>query len=284
MRADIVIGLIALAMFSGGMGDTSSTVAPADYVALGSSFAAGPDVGRPDPTGPKPCARSLDNYAHQLAARRGLSLEDRTCSGAKTEDIVTRHQFGLPPQIEAIGPITRLVTVTIGGNDVSYLGDLSAASCRNQGDATCRTSPSETLEARFSTLREALASMLAEVKARAPKAKVVVVDYVTIAPSSGVCPDRTPLTEQDMNWARARAARLRQITAEVATDAGAILVKASDLSAEHDVCAAEPWVNGWRKLGPSGRPLAAYHPRSAAMEAIAAEIDRLLPKSLSASK
>ena len=176
------------------------------------------------------------------------------------------------------------MTVTIGGNDVSYLGDLSAASCRNHGDTNCRTSPFETLDARFSTLRDALSSMLAEVKRRAPKATIVVVDYITIAPASGVCPDRAPLTEQDMSWARARAARLRQVKEEASADAGAILVKASDLTAGHDVCAVEPWVYGWRNLGPAGRPLAVYHPRIEAMEAIAAEIDRVLPKTLSVTK
>ena len=284
MRPHSIIGLVALSLCSIDCSAQTTAVATADYVALGSSFAAGPDVGRPDPSGPAPCRRSLDNYARKLAARRGLTLEDRTCSGAKTEDIVSHRQFGLPPQIEAVGPATRLVTVTIGGNDVSYLGDLSAASCRNQGDTNCTISTFETLGARFSALRDSLSSMLAEVKRRAPKAIIVLVDYVTIAPSSGICGDRAPLTEQDMSWARSRAERLRHVTADAASDTGAILVKASELSMGHDVCAAEPWVYGWRDPGPTGRPLAAYHPRIEAMEAIAADIDRQLPKTLSASK
>ena len=284
MRPKAVIGLISLGLFSGGMSEQAPSVGPADYVALGSSFAAGPDVGRPDPSGPRPCGRSLDNYAHKLAARRNLTLEDWTCSGAKTADIVSHHQFGLPPQIEAVGPATRLVTVTIGGNDVSYLGDLSAASCLNQGDSNCQRSPVDTLDARFATLRVSLQEMLAEVKHRAPQATIVVVDYVTIAPPSGTCPERTPLTERDMSWAHERADRLRVLTAEAASSAGAILVTASQLSRQHDVCAEKPWVNGWRDPGPSGRPLAAYHPRIEAMEAIAAEIDRLLPTSLAKPK
>lgn len=274
-----VISLAALAVCSNAMSEPAPWISVANYVALGSSFAAGPDVGRPDPSSPGPCRRSLDNYAHKLAERRGLTLEDRSCSGARTDDIVSHEQFGLPPQIEAVGPSTRLVTITIGGNDVSYLGDLSAASCRNQGDVTCRPSPLVTLDARFSTLRGSLATMLAEVKRRAPKATIVVVDYVTIAPASGSCPDRSPLTEQDLS-----GARLASLTAEVAADTGAILVRASELTKGHDVCAVEPWVYGWRDLGPTGRPMAVYHPRIEAMEAIAAEIDRVLPKSLSVSK
>lgn len=274
--------LVALGVAAGNQ--TGSTSPQPDYVALGSSFAAGPDVGRPDPEALRPCGRSLDNYAHKLAARRNLTLDDRTCSGAKTDDVMSRHQFGLPPQNEAVGPSTRLVTITVGGNDVSYLGDLAAASCRNEGNDKCQTSPSETLDARFSALREAMANLLVAVKVRAPSAKIVVVDYVTIVPEVGDCPEHAPLTHSDMTWVRARAERLRRLTADVAAEAGALLVKASDLSTGHDVCAAKPWVNGWRDPGPTGRPLAVYHPRAEAMEAIAEALDRQLPRSIGSSK
>jgi len=279
--SDTVLALLAGAwLAASGPAAAEPAPAPADYVALGSSFAAGPDVGRADPQGPPPCARSLDNYAHKLAARRGLRLEDRTCSGARTPDLTSHRQFGLPPQIEAVGPSTRLVTVTIGGNDVSFLGDLGAVSCRNQGTTSCAPSPDETLDARFTSLRAAYADALAQIRTRAPNARIAVVDYVTIVPPSGVCPDRAPLTEADMAWARARAQRLGALTAEVARAAGAVLITASTLTAGHDVCAPAPWVNGWRDPGPGGRPLAVYHPRIEAMEAVAAELDRVLPRDL----
>ena len=253
---------------------------PAEYVALGSSFASGPDVGRPDSTAPPPCFRSLDNYAHKLAARRHLSLDDRSCGGARTPDLTTHRQFGLPPQMEGVGPGVRLITVTIGGNDVSYLGDLGAMSCRNQGVSSCTPSPDDTLEARFTTLRASFTDLLAQLRTRAPGARIVVVDYTTILPDQGVCPDRSPLTEADMTRARARAERLKRLTAEVTAAAGATLVRASTLTAGHDICAAHPWVNGWHDPGPGGRALAPYHPRIEAMEAIAAELDRVLPRDL----
>ena len=154
----------------------------ADYVALGSSFAAGPDVGRHDPASPPVCGRSLDNYPHLLAARRSLTLEDRSCSGARTADITDNHQFGLAPQIEAVGRSTRLITITIGGNDVSFLGDLAAASCRNTGGVNCPGSSAATLETRFGALQTALHGLLASLRDRAPNARIVLVDYVTIAP------------------------------------------------------------------------------------------------------
>ena len=55
-------------------------------------------------------------------------MVDVSCSGATTAHILKRWG-GLPPQIDAVTPAARLVTVTIGGNDVGYVGGLMAASC-----------------------------------------------------------------------------------------------------------------------------------------------------------
>jgi hypothetical protein len=56
--------------------DTVST--GARYVALGSSLAAGPGVGRRAPGSPRRAGRSSANYAHLVARRLGLQLEDVT--------------------------------------------------------------------------------------------------------------------------------------------------------------------------------------------------------------
>src|SRR5690348_11840806 len=102
----------------------------ADYVAMGSSYAAAPGVGERAPGSPVQCERSDSDYAHLLAARRHLSLNDQSCSGATTDSILASWR-GLPAQIDAIGPATRLVTITVGGNDVDFVGDLYAWSCHN---------------------------------------------------------------------------------------------------------------------------------------------------------
>lgn len=59
------------------------------YVSMGSSYAAGPGVGAPDPASGA-CTRSQSNYARQVAARRHLDLVDVACSGATTENILVR--------------------------------------------------------------------------------------------------------------------------------------------------------------------------------------------------
>ncbi|HMC94522.1 MAG TPA: GDSL-type esterase/lipase family protein, partial [Polyangia bacterium] len=95
------------------------------YVAMGSSYAAGPGITRPADDPPDRCGRSADNYAHQLARRRGLDLADVSCGGAVTASILAPWN-GHPAQIDAVTPATSLVTVTIGGNDVGLIAGLGA--------------------------------------------------------------------------------------------------------------------------------------------------------------
>ena len=58
------------------------------YVAMGSSFAAGPGL-RPRVAGsPRLAGRSQVNYAHLVAAKLGLELVDVTFGGTTTADIL----------------------------------------------------------------------------------------------------------------------------------------------------------------------------------------------------
>lgn len=54
-----------------------------------------------------------------------------SCSGATTSDLLDGGEWFQPAQIDAVRPGTKLVTLTVGGNDVSYLGSLTAWSCAN---------------------------------------------------------------------------------------------------------------------------------------------------------
>jgi hypothetical protein len=56
-----------------------------------------------------------------------LSLTDVSCGNATTDNILTTPQKDHPPQIDAVTPDTKLVTITIGGNDVGYVPLLMAA-------------------------------------------------------------------------------------------------------------------------------------------------------------
>jgi lysophospholipase L1-like esterase len=97
----------------------------ARYVAMGSSFAAGPGIGPRAPGSPRAAGRSSANYAHLVAPRLALELADVTFSGATTQDILAATAAGRPAQIDALTPATKLVTLTGGGNDVGW----APASC-----------------------------------------------------------------------------------------------------------------------------------------------------------
>jgi lysophospholipase L1-like esterase len=257
----------------------------APYVAMGSSFAAGPGVGSRTADSPIRCSRSADNYAHLFAQKRGLALADVTCSGATTQSILKGGR-SLPPQLDAVGPQTKLVTVTIGGNDVSYLGNLFGWSCENAPQRihpawsrlVCKVIPKAAVEAKFSGLEGRMRKIVDGVHQRSPNAKVIFVDYVTILPATGSCPDKLPLSEAELERARAVASRLAALTGKVAKETGSGLVKASELTEGHDVCSADPWVFGLQfPESPSIYGPVAYHPNAESMHAVADRLDQLAP-------
>jgi len=54
-----------------------------------------------------------------------------------------------------------------------------------------------------------------------------------------------------------------------------VLVRASQLSARRDVCAASPWTNGFPQEG-SPPMMVGYHPNLAGMTAVAGAIEQVL--------
>src|SRR6201996_7219954 len=152
---------------------TPVPIAPGDkYVAMGSSFAAGPGLGRQADGSPLPCGRSQDNYAHLIAERHKLRLIDVSCSGATTLDVLYRREFAQPPQIEAVDAATRLVTITIGGNDVSYMANVIASSCLSRGGTAVRCHPTADadVERVFTELEARMTAVVDATRGRAPNA------------------------------------------------------------------------------------------------------------------
>ena len=242
-----------------------------NYVAMGSSYAAGPGIVPVVDGSPPRCARSQLNYPHQLAQRRGLQLTDVSCSGATSAHLLGAWNE-LPPQLDALTPDVRLVTVTIGGNDLAYMGSLMAASaCAANVPCNAVKQPSEQ---DYGALGQRLIRIAAEVHRRSPQAQLVFVSYFTVLPAQGSC-SAAPLQTADARALRAIAARLAQLTAAAARDGGAQLLPLAELSADHDVCAAEPWLNGFQRP-PDDVPFAPYHPTRAGMAAAAEALDAFL--------
>jgi len=259
-------------------------------VAMGSSYAAGPGILPVEQWG---ALRSGRNYAHQVAQALSLRLTDVTCSGATTANIMTTPQRTLsgtvPPQIDAVTRDTQLVTITAGGNDAGYIGALTKISTVNAVlRRVPRVPPRVTgwlndwagpvpAAGRFDAVASSLATVVDAVRTRAPGARVLLVDYLSLFgpgatgnPGSGATGNgRLPLTEDEVQQFTEAAASLAAAFERAAAASGAELVQASAASAGHGAGSAEPWVSGLTFGLPfTGAPVA-YHPTLAGMSAVA---------------
>ena len=186
--------------------------------------------------------------------------------------------IGRTAQLDALTPDTKLVTITIGGNDLNYLARLTSASCEGlkaQGVAgDCRPAPPMPTREDYDALKGRMAQIATEVRRRAPQARLVFVDYLTVLPPIALCPG-APMRPEDAAIIREIARGLAKLTAETAKTYNADVIRASALSTGHDACSASPWMNGYPR---PGAPIngAAYHPNLAGMTAVALALQELL--------
>ncbi|WP_309226460.1 MULTISPECIES: SGNH/GDSL hydrolase family protein [unclassified Mycolicibacterium] len=244
----------------------------ARYVALGSSMAAGPGIAPGAPGAPKRSGRSAVNYPHLVAAQLGYDLVDVTFSGATTAHVLSDEQFGAPPQVHALDGSEALVTITIGGNDAGYVPTLAAACLprfvrsvpyvggllRGQLDRAAR-------DRALDAVAESLKTVGTEVCRRAPRARVLFVDYLTLLPPAGE--SAPPIGETEAALGRHIAARLAELTAAAAAETGCELVQAAAASHDHHAWSADPWTTAFHWPLP-GR-VAPLHPNAAGMRAVA---------------
>jgi lysophospholipase L1-like esterase len=250
---------------------SASTPAGLSYVAIGSSFAAGPGILPTEPGSPAACGRSEDNYPNIVARDIGAQLTDVACSGATTANVLTDDQAGQPPQIDAVGSGTRLVTVTIGGNDIDYLGSLDSYSCQDENGTNCGTVDTGAIATTLTVLTQRLNNVVRAVRARAPRARVLLVNYFTILPRQGSC-DGVPLTTDQLGYERYLAAKLLSDTSAAARATGATVVNLAGASADHSACSARPWVNTFDVAA----GLVPYHPNVTGMTNAARLVERAL--------
>ena len=113
----------------------ASALRPGDkYVALGTSIASGFGISVQSTD----CGRSSRDYGALIAAKYHLALTDVTCGAATIPNVVDAAQGKHPPQIQAVTKDTKLITVTVGGNDIIYNG--TAVACGDP-QTVCRAPP-----------------------------------------------------------------------------------------------------------------------------------------------
>lgn len=263
---------------------------PADsiYVALGSSFASGPGI---DPIIDAACSRSGANYPHLVAATHDLQLADVTCGGATVNDLLAVGRLGRPPQIDAVASDAKLVTVTVGGNDIQYVSQLIRTAYQNEPMALeealvdipkgtqnlirpvlCAPVTDEdrrATRAALDGLPARLVEAIREIRRRAPDSRILVVDYLTVLPRvAGEC-SSLPLSVEQAMYFLDIASQLNVATKLAAEQGGAELVEASKASRDHHACAASPWVFGFEFGDILAGGAKAFHPNGRGMAAVA---------------
>ena len=217
--------------------------APLRYVALGDSYSAASGVLPPDPSSPL-CARSTSNYPHVIARETGARLTDVTCGAAETKDLFGSQYPGVAPQLDAVGRRTRLVTMTIGGNDNNtFLGAIAACaaaglSTLGQGSPCHDTYGGSFARDIHQKTFPALKKSLRAVQERAPHTRVAILGYPWILPKADGCFDKMPVASGDVPYLRGIQATLNDAIRRAAGTTGATYVGFARASEGHDACQA----------------------------------------------
>jgi lysophospholipase L1-like esterase len=251
--------------------------------ALGSSFAAGPGI---NPVAESAAMRSERNYAHQLAERLDARLVDLTVSGATTANIIDTPQQTVegvvyPPQVNDLPAEADVVTITAGGNDLQFAGAMLYAAwlrCEPESPMVSLLEPMFPNGIPFPTEQAVehastgLIRVVQEVHGKAPAARVLLVDYLTVLnDASG---SATPFSDKEIGQLLIIQRAIGQVFRNAATRTGAELILASSLSTGHALGSPEPWVQPFhRVMAETG---GSFHPNETGMAAIAAELERVL--------
>jgi lysophospholipase L1-like esterase len=245
LRRRLAASVLVVAAAAGAVATASSssaTTSPLRYVALGDSYSAASGVLPPDPTASPACLRSTRNYPHLIAAKTGAQLTDVTCGGATTGSYFTAQYPGVPRQLDAVQSNTQLITMTIGGNDsnvfISSILECGVAGISTAGQGSpCKDRYGSSFDNTIKTTTyPALVKTLNAVHAKAPKAKVAILGYPKILPSSNGCFPVMPVAKGDVPYLGDLQATLNDAVRRAAAATHTTYVDVSTISSGHDAC------------------------------------------------
>lgn len=281
-----------------------------DYVALGDSYSSGEGGSefRPGTDRDKPirelldehlwwpgevehnlCHRSERAYSRVLVERLDFAgdAEFHACSGASLVELATAEEqdnVGELPQLEHLDEGTSLVTLSMGGNDAGFADVMRA--CLRQGvnpHGNCRENLDATTRAEIRDLGTELAEAYAEIRRRAPNARVIVVGYPRIFPADPVrdaaFPDWVPagmgMDAPDQRWLNEMARLLNATTRRAAREAGVEYVDVYAALDGHELGTDEPWIHGvgLDVENASVLDMASFHPDDRGQAAIARRVE-----------
>jgi lysophospholipase L1-like esterase len=263
-----------------------------NYVALGDSYSSGDGAGDYDPATAEPggCWRSEHAYSQLIAQEFDFagSLGFYACSSHRATHML--DQLGTPEsQIERVTEHTSLVTLGIGGNDLGFIPVLRTCIMRMPllETGACQAQEGQ-INRRLDAFEDDLATVLGEIRERAPDARVLVLGYPRLFPEEPQAMYYT-LSVSDQVWlneiGRNLNDRIRDVVYEVDGDvygqrqSGSVeYVNTFSALNGYEVSAEESWLNGivLGQLGGEGLRVdrASFHPTAQGQMSIADRVRR----------
>lgn len=262
--ARLIVAVVAVA---GTLGSSVALSMPASaqtavrYVALGDSYSAGVGAGSYISSSGS-CDRSTKAYSEVWAASHApASFAFVACSGATTTSVISG-------QLSALSTATTLVSITVGGNDVGFSSVMET--CVLAPTSVC-VSAIEAAETKMtSQLPTEMDSVLSDIAARAPSARVVLLGYPELydLSKSATCIGLSTTDRKDLN---AAADELDGQLRAAAGRHGDVFADVRSAFAGHEICDSSSWLHAvdLLDLGESYHPTAAgqahaYEPTFAA--------------------
>jgi lysophospholipase L1-like esterase len=249
-------------------------------VALGDSYTAGALLPSQLTASPLGCLRSTRAYPVLVAAALGAPLTDVACASAGVGDMTAAQQTNLgtnAPQLNALAPDDSLVLLTLGGDDLGFMNVLEKCmelSFTDPWGSPCQayytSDGTDQLAAAVRAEGPRMAAVLADIAARAPQARIVVVGYPDLFPLSGGCWPAVPITDGDVAYLRGIELQLNAMLAADAKAAGASYVNTFTPTVGHDFCQPER-IRDVEGLLPGSWALP-FHPNKRGQAAIAAAV------------
>ncbi len=237
------------------------------YVAMGDSVAAG--LGLETYSDASACNRTNQSYPKLVAAQKNLKLVSLACSGATLDAGIigaqTVNDLALKPQLDQLFamPQPKLITLTIGANDLGWTELLTKCSTSTCGSADDTALVDSRLASVTTNLQEVLQKIAQHYGSKLPR--VVVTGYYQLLPSAlQNCPEMTGLDAAELSWQRAQEDKLNTAlrTVVYSQPYHAFTNFAAVDFTGHELCTDASWVQNISATAP-------FHPTNAGQQAYA---------------
>jgi hypothetical protein len=285
MRKQTVYVIFLLLVACVAPAGAAASVAPVPYTALGDSYSAG-EGNDPFDGSCHRAERADSAYPRILPSLVGYigAANFHACTGAVTADIWKRPQpgrRGQATQTDYLSHSDRLVTLTVGGNDLHFASII--AECLFRFDCT-ESALAREVNTDLGTIGPKLVDVYARVRAAMnPAGYLVVASYphlFTLGPDAGCNPLISP---RESAWIdrlvdRGNAKIAAAVRAARVSNANVSYVDVTDEFAGHELCTDDPWLHGLKLSLHEGPNLAqgSYHPTRSGQRAYAAAIGAFL--------